>query len=291
MRFSDKLKDCQIRTEKRLRFNFKVLPDSSLKEGMLYAALNGGKRLRAFLVMESSSIYGVDASVADQVASAVECMHAYSLVHDDLPSMDNDNLRRGLPTVHIKWNEATAILVGDALQSFSFKILSAQDLLINPEISNQLINSLADATGAEGMVLGQMQDIMAESSEQPLTISEIKSLQINKTGALIQWSAIAGAILSGKSHYDLEKYSKALGLAFQITDDILDIEGKKNIVGKNVNKDLEAGKATFVSLMGLDQAKQEVKMLIAEACDSLSDFGPKADGLRELARYLMLREK
>jgi farnesyl diphosphate synthase len=289
--FIERLRNCQLRTEKQLKLSFLRLPESRLKDGMTYAVLNGGKRLRAFLVMESSFIFDVNLANADQVAAAVECLHAYSLVHDDLPSMDDDSLRRGLPTVHVKWDEATAILVGDALQSLSYEILSSQNLTSDPKVSNRLVNSLANASGAAGMALGQMQDILAENSDKPLTMEEIKNLQMNKTGALIQWSAMAGAHLAGGCEQILAPYSNALGLAFQITDDILDIEGNTSIVGKKVCKDTKAGKATFVSLMGLDQAKQEVKMLIAEACDSLNELGSKAEGLRELAHYLISREK
>ena len=191
----------------------------------------------------------------------------------------------------MNWDEATAILVGDALQSLSYEILTSKNLTSDPKINIKLVNSLAIASGAAGMALGQMQDILAEKGDKSSTIEEIKKLQMNKTGALIQWSAMAGACLAGQCEQVLAPYSKALGLAFQITDDILDIEGNTFIVGKKVRKDIKAGKATFVSLMGLDQAKQEVKLLISEACDSLNEFGSKADGLRELADYVILRKK
>jgi farnesyl diphosphate synthase len=257
--FVDKLRNCQLRTEQQLKRCFLSLPESRLKDGMTYAVLSGGKRLRAFLVMESAFMFDVDLASADLVAAAVECLHAYSLVHDDLPSMDDDSLRRGLPTV--------------------------------PKINNKLVNSLAIASGAAGMALGQMQDILSEKSDKFCTMEEITKLQMNKTGALIQWSAMAGACLAGQCEQVLAPYSKALGLAFQITDDILDIEGNTFIVGKKVRKDTKAGKATFVSLMGLDQAKHEVKLLISEACDSLSEFGSEADGLRQLADYVISRKK
>ena len=289
--FVDKLRNCQLRTEQQLKQSFLSLPESRLKDGMTYATLSGGKRLRAFLVMESAFMFDVDLASADLVAAAVECLHAYSLVHDDLPSMDDDSLRRGLPTVHVNWDEATAILVGDALQSLSYEILTSKNLTSDPKINNKLVNSLAIASGAAGMALGQMQDILAEKGDKSSTIEEIKKLQMNKTGALIQWSAMAGACLAGQCEQVLAPYSKALGLAFQITDDILDIEGNTFIVGKKVRKDTKAGKATFVSLMGLDQAKHEVKLLISEACDSLSEFGSEADGLRQLADYVISRKK
>jgi len=268
-----------------------IKDNNTLNQSIKYSINSGGKRFRPYLVYIFGKEFQLPKKIIFNLGSAIEMLHNYSLVHDDLPSMDNDCLRRGLPTVHVKWDEATAILAGDALQSLSFEFLSAEDLFLNPIVKLNLINTLAASSGMNGMVLGQMQDMLFEQRQDHVSIDEISAMQNNKTGKLIQWSAKSGAVMAQKRDSALESYSDSLGLAFQITDDILDIEGKKNIVGKNVNKDIEAGKATFVSLMGLDQAKQEVKMLIAEACDSLSDFGPKADGLRELARYLMIREK
>ena len=207
--FVDKLRNCQLRTEQQLKQSFLSLPESRLKDGMTYAALSGGKRLRAFLVMESAFMFDVDLASADLVAAAVECLHAYSLVHDDLPSMDDDSLRRGLPTVHVNWDEATAILVGDALQSLSYEILTSKNLTSDPKINNKLVHSLAIASGAAGMALGQMQDILSEKSDKFCTMEEITKLQMNKTGALIQWSAMAGACLAGQCEQVLAPYSKA----------------------------------------------------------------------------------
>ena len=289
--FEKKLQDCKNKTEARLRDRFANLPESSIKDAISYAVLNGGKRLRAFLVWESSSIFDIDPVAVEHVAAAVECLHAYSLVHDDLPSMDNDCLRRGLPTVHVKWDEATAILAGDALQSLSFEFLSAEDLFLNPIVKLNLINSLAEASGMNGMVLGQMQDMLFEQRQDHIGIDEISAMQNNKTGKLIQWSAKSGAVMAQKRDSALESYSDSLGLAFQITDDILDIEGLSDELGKTPRKDLIAGKATFVSLMGLDQAKYEVKVLISKACDALDEYGSKAEGLRELAKYIGSRKK
>ena len=288
--FEKKLHDCKHKTEARLRHRFATVPESSIKDAISYAVLNGGKRLRAFLVWESSSIFDIDPVAVEHVAAAVECLHAYSLVHDDLPSMDNDCLRRGLPTVHVKWDEATAILAGDALQSLSFEFLSAEDLFLNPIVKLNLINSLADASGMNGMVLGQMQDMLFEKRQDHVRVDEISAMQNNKTGKLLQWSAKSGAVMAQKRDSALESYSNSLGLAFQITDDILDIEGLSNELGKTPRKDLIAGKATFVSLMGLDQAKYEVKVLISKACDALDEYGSKAEGLRELAKYIGSRK-
>ena len=289
--FEEKLQDCKHKTEARLRHRFANIPESSIKDAISYAVLNGGKRLRAFLVLESSSIFDIDPVAAEHVAAAVECLHAYSLVHDDLPSMDNDCLRRGLPTVHVKWDEATAILAGDALQSLSFEFLSAEDLFLNPIVKLNLINTLAESSGMNGMVLGQMQDMLFEERQDHVSIDEISVMQNNKTGKLIQWSAKSGAVMAQKRDSALESYSDSLGLAFQITDDILDIEGLSDELGKTPRKDLIAGKATFVSLMGLDQAKYEVKELISKACDALGEYGSKAEGLRELAKYIGSRKK
>ena len=288
--FEEKLEYCKIKTEARLRYRFATISESSIKDAISYAVLNGGKRLRGFLVWESSSIFDIDPAAVEHVAAAVECLHAYSLVHDDLPAMDNDCLRRGLPTVHVKWDETTAILAGDALQSLSFEFLSSEDLFLDPNVKLNLINTLAEASGMNGMVLGQMQDMLFEQRQDHVSIAEISAMQNNKTGKLIQWSAKSGAVMAQKRDSALESYSDSLGLAFQITDDILDIEGLSNELGKTPRKDLIAGKATFVSLMGLDQAKYEVKVLISNACDALDEYGSKAEGLRELAKYIGSRK-
>ncbi|UWQ11078.1 polyprenyl synthetase family protein [Aliiroseovarius crassostreae] len=263
----------------------------ALAEPMKYAT-GGGKGLRGFLVMESAHLHGVPDDRSVWAAAAIEAVHAYSLVHDDMPCMDDDDLRRGLPTVHRKWDEATAVLVGDALQTLAFELLThgavAGD---NGDARIALIRSLSVAAGQLGMVHGQALDIAAETAPAPLTLDEITHLQAGKTGALICWSAEAGAILAGADTKPMTDYATALGLAFQIWDDVLDVEGCATAVGKAVGKDADAGKATFVSLLGLEAAKTRATSLINDACDALSPYGNKADTLREAARFVIQRDR
>ena len=254
-----------------------------------HAVLNGGKRLRAFLVIHSCNIFEVQKDTAIQAAIAIECLHAYSLVHDDLPCMDDDELRRGKPTVHVKWDEATATLTGDALQALAFELIASLPHIDAIRIV-ELLKKLAKASGMQGMVLGQAQDIQAEKSEVNLNINDITSLQQNKTGALIEWSAISGAILSNHDDRKLLDYAKSIGLAFQIQDDILDIEGDAVLAGKRLQKDVSAGKATFVSLLGIENAKVRAKELIEEAIDALSDYGDKAEPMRQVAKFIIERK-
>ena len=254
-----------------------------------HAVLNGGKRLRAFLVIHSCNIFEVQKDTAIQAAIAIECLHAYSLVHDDLPCMDDDELRRGKPTVHVKWDEATATLTGDALQALAFELIASLPHTDAIRIV-ELLKKLAKASGMQGMVLGQAQDIQAEKSEVNLNINDITSLQQNKTGALIEWSAISGAILSNHDDRKLLDYAKSIGLAFQIQDDILDIEGDAVLAGKRLQKDVSAGKATFVSLLGIENAKLRAKELIEEAIDALSDYGVKAEPMRQVAKFIIERK-
>ena len=254
-----------------------------------HAVLNGGKRLRAFLVIHSCNIFEVQKDTAIQAAIAIECLHAYSLVHDDLPCMDDDELRRGKPTVHVKWDEATATLTGDALQALAFELIASLPHIDAIRIV-ELLKKLAKASGMQGMVLGQAQDIQAEKSEVNLNINDITSLQQNKTGALIEWSAISGAILSNHDDRKLLDYAKSIGLAFQIQDDILDIEGDAVLAGKRLQKDVSAGKATFVSLLGIENAKLRAKELIEEAIDALSDYGDKAEPMRQVAKFIIERK-
>ena len=258
-------------------------------EGMRYAT-GGGKRLRGYLVMESAALFGVPSDRSVQAACAIEALHAYSLVHDDLPAMDDDDLRRGQPTVHIKWDEATAILVGDALQTFAFELLAEPATHPDPAVRIALVASLARASGAPGMVLGQALDIAAESAATPLTLDEITRLQAGKTGALIEWSATAGALLGLADPAPLAAYARAIGLAFQIADDILDVTGDAATAGKRLQKDAEAGKATFVSLLGLDGARARAADLVAEAEAALAPYGRKGDDLAALARYIVARD-
>ena len=257
-------------------------------EGMRYAT-QGGKCIRGFLVMESARLHDVPEAATLWPATAIEALHAYSLVHDDLPAMDNDDLRRGQPTVHVKWDEATAILVGDALQSLAFELVAHPDC--GPaELRAELALSLARAAGGQGMVLGQALDIAAETATMPLTLDEITTLQAGKTGALILWSATAGARMAGADTEPLSTYARALGLAFQIQDDVIDVTGDAAAAGKAVGKDAAAGKATFVSLLGLEGARARATSLVDEACDALSCYGTRAGALRDLARFVISRQ-
>lgn len=262
--------------------------DQPVIDAMRYA-VQGGKRLRGFLVMEGARLHGVAPEVSVIAAAAVEAMHAYSLVHDDLPCMDDDDLRRGQPTVHVKWDDATAVLAGDALQTLAFELLA--DPALGPaERRIALVSGLARAAGAEGMVLGQALDIAAETAPAPLTLEQITALQAGKTGALIRWSAEAGAVMAGADPSALGAYAQALGLAFQIADDILDVEGDAAKAGKRLQKDAGAGKATFVSLLGLEGARARAKALVAEAEAALAPYGREADVLQHAARFVIARD-
>mgnify|MGYP000055949313 CR=1 FL=1 len=259
-----------------------------IPDAMKYATA-GGKGLRAFLAIESARLHGFDASRSGRAAAAIEALHAYSLVHDDLPCMDDDDLRRGQPTVHKKWDEATAVLAGDALQALAFQLVALVGCPLEARLT--LTSTLAVAAGARGMVGGQAMDIAAETAKAPLNLDEITTLQAGKTGALIRWSAMVGPRMAGKSHDPLDVYGDCLGLAFQIADDILDIEGDATEVGKAVGKDADAGKATFVTLLGLQGAKNRAAELVAEACDRLSCYGEDADTLKEAAQFVIARRK
>jgi farnesyl diphosphate synthase len=264
--------------------------EARLTEAMRYAVLSGGKRLRAFLVMETASLFSVSQTCAARVAASVEMLHAYSLVHDDLPAMDNDDLRRGIPSTHRAFDEATAILAGDALQARAFEILADPDTHSDPEARCELIAALGAASGARGMAGGQMIDMLAEG--QTLTPAEITRLQALKTGRLIQFSAEAGAIL-GRAPYpqrqSLMAYGRDLGAAFQIADDLLDAEGTTEETGKTAGKDEAAGKATLVAVLGPDRARTQAHMLAQQAAGHLDSFGRSADVLRQLATYVVSR--
>jgi farnesyl diphosphate synthase len=286
--FSAQLAADALAIQARLDAAMAGFGDTPVVQAMRYAA-NGGKRLRGFLVLESARMLGLSANHGLSAAAAVEALHAYSLVHDDMPCMDDDALRRGLPTVHVKWDEATAVLAGDALQTLAFELL-ADPALGSGETRIALVAGLARASGAEGMVLGQALDIAAETAARPLTLEEITALQAGKTGALIRFSAEAGAILAGADPAPLRRYATALGLAFQIWDDVLDVTGDAAVTGKAVGKDAAAGKATFVSLLGLEPAKARAKSLIDEAEAALSGYGPAAQNLIDCARFVIARE-
>lgn len=284
--FASRLSQAQRIVQSALDDGLAFYPDMPVVDAMRYA-LQGGKRLRGFLVLESARLHGIYAANAQSAAAAVEALHAYSLVHDDLPCMDDDDLRRGQPTVHVKWDQATAVLAGDALQTFAFE-LCCDPMLGARRV--ELVAALAKAAGAEGMVLGQALDIAAETAPAPLTLAEITRLQAGKTGALISFAAEAGAILAGADRAPLARYAAALGLAFQIADDILDVTGDPDKAGKKLRKDERAGKATFVSLLGLDGARARAHDLVAAAKAALAPYGAAADDLREAAHFVIQRE-
>ncbi|MEL7100277.1 MAG: polyprenyl synthetase family protein [Pseudomonadota bacterium] len=262
-----------------------ALDDVPVVQAMAHAT-RGGKRLRGFMVLEGARLHGVSSDVALWAACGIEALHAYSLVHDDMPCMDDDDMRRGEPTVHIKWDEATAVLAGDALQTLAFEMVTHPDV---GAARAELARSLAIASGAQGMVLGQALDIAAESAAEPLDLAAIQRLQAGKTGALIAWSGVAGPMLAGDDPAALRHYATDLGLAFQIADDILDVTGDTATVGKATGKDDAAGKATFVSLLGLDEAKRRADRLVQSACAALDDYGTEAETLRDLARFVVTR--
>jgi farnesyl diphosphate synthase len=259
---------------------------------MRHASIGGGKRLRPLLVCAASELFNVDRARALRVGTAVECIHVYSLVHDDLPCMDDDDLRRGQPTVHKAFDEATAVLAGDALHALAFELLADPETHPDPFVQVELVAELARASGPSGMAGGQMMDLAA--SDASFDLQTVTRLQQLKTGALISFSIEAGAImgrvpLEGRTR--LKAYARDLGLAFQIADDLLDVEGDAEMTGKAVGKDAEAGKATFVSLLGVERARQQAHMLIDQAVGHLSSFGTEADLLRGIARYVVERDR
>jgi farnesyl diphosphate synthase len=265
-------------------------PESKLIEAMRYASLSSGKRIRPFLVVSSAEIFGVASQSSLRAAAAIEMVHCYSLVHDDLPAMDDDDLRRGQPTCHIKYDEATAILAGDALLTKAFEVIAEEATHADPQVRANLVLGLAKAIGEEGMVGGQMLDLLAEQRE--LDMPEITRLQRMKTGMLIGISCEAGAILgksSEQNRHALHAYAHDLGLAFQIVDDLLDVEGTAEEVGKQTGKDADAGKATFVSLLGQERARDQADMLAQQAIQHLDLFKEQADPLRELAGFVVER--
>lgn len=287
--FKSRLMDCAAQVQLHLDSVLVPMGDLPVVQAMRYAS-HGGKRLRAFLVMESARIHGISDAQSIWPAAAIEAMHAYSLVHDDLPCMDDDDMRRGQPTVHVKWDYATAVLAGDALQTLAFEMACHPEVSSDPAVRAELALTFARAAGAQGMVLGQALDMAAETADTPLTLAEITHLQEGKTGALFGWSAQAGARMAGADTKPWATYAAGLGLAFQIWDDVLDIEGDAAKVGKTLGKDSAAGKATFVSLLGMDAAKARAQELIDESCAALDPFGEQAETLRDLARFVIARE-
>jgi farnesyl diphosphate synthase len=263
-----------------------------LYAAMRHAAIGGGKRLRPLLVTATAALFHVDRAVALRVGTAVEAIHVYSLVHDDLPCMDDDDMRRGKPTVHRAFDDATAVLAGDSLHALAFEILANPQTHGDPFVRGELVSTLALASGPEGMAGGQMMDIEAEKST--FDLQTVMRLQALKTGALIAASVEMGAILGhipaeGRTH--LRGYARDIGLAFQIADDILDVEGDPELAGKALQKDASANKGTFVSLMGLERAKQQAEMLVQQANDHLSNYGAEADLLRAIANYITERDR
>ena len=265
-------------------------PEQRIYSAMRYTTLGGGKRLRPFLVTQSASLFGVAEMNALRTGAALELIHCYSLVHDDLPAMDDDDLRRGKSTVHVAYDEATAILAGDALLTLAFEVVAQPETHDNATVRIKLVDMLARASGARGMVGGQMIDLEAEKKD--LDLKEITLLQQLKTGALIRYGCEAGAILGGASieqRQALNSYASDLGLAFQIADDLLDVEGSVEETGKAVGKDEDAGKETFVSLLGVDGARNEAKRIADRAVSQLSIFDAKADLLRATAEFVVVR--
>ena len=263
-----------------------------LYAAMRHAAIGGGKRLRPLLVTATAALFHVDRAVAVRIGTAVEAIHVYSLVHDDLPCMDDDDMRRGKPTVHRAFDDATAVLAGDSLHALAFEILASPQTHPDPFVRGELVSTLALASGPEGMAGGQMMDIEAENAT--FDLQTVMRLQALKTGALIAASVEMGAILGhippeGRTH--LRGYARDIGLAFQIADDILDVEGDPELAGKALQKDADAGKGTFVSLMGLERAKQQAEMLVAQANEHLSCYGTEANLLRAIANYITERDR
>ncbi len=267
-------------------------PRQRLYEAMRHAAIGGGKRIRPLLVTATADIFGVDRTLAIRVGTAIEAIHVYSLVHDDLPCMDDDDMRRGKPTVHKAFDEATAVLAGDSLHALAFEILADPETHRDPFIRAELVSALARASGPDGMAGGQMMDLEAEKSR--FDLATVTRLQQLKTGALIAASVEMGAIIGhvpAEGRTRLRGYARSIGLAFQIADDILDVEGDEAAVGKALNKDQTAGKETFLSLLGLDRAREQARMLVDQAISHLSGYGSEADLLRALARYIVERDR
>ncbi|MBV8972323.1 MAG: polyprenyl synthetase family protein [Sphingomonadaceae bacterium] len=259
--------------------------------GMRHAAIGGGKRMRPLLVVASCDLFHVDRERALRVALAIECVHCYSLIHDDLPCMDDDDLRRGKPTVHKAFDEATAVLAGDSLHALAFEVLADPATHGDPAARAELVLELARASGPSGMAGGQMMDIAA--TERDFDLTATTRLQQLKTGALIGFCLEAGAIMARvpeQGRTPLRGYARDLGLAFQIADDLLDVEGDADKTGKAVHKDADRGKATFVSLLGVERARTQAAMLIDQAIDHLHSFGAEADLLRAIARFAIERE-
>lgn len=265
-------------------------PRAVLYQAMRHAAIGGGKRVRPLLLTATAAMFNVDRGLAVRVACAVEAIHVYSLIHDDMPCMDNDDMRRGKPTVHRAFSEAVAVLAGDSLHALAFEILAGSQSHPEPFIRSELIMTLAEASGPNGMAGGQMMDLEAEKSK--FDLPTVTKLQRLKTGALIAASVEMGAILGNvpiEGRTALRAYARDIGLAFQIADDILDVEGDEELAGKALHKDEAAGKETFLSLLGLERAREQAFFLVDQAIGHLGSYGREADVLRALARYIVER--
>jgi len=268
-----------------------VRGEETVLEAMRYSTLSGGKRLRPFLTLCSAGLFGVSWDAAIEAAAAIEFIHTYSLIHDDLPAMDNDDLRRGKPSCHKAFGEAAAILAGDGLLTYAFQVLSSNKVHADTAVRCELISALAQASGCWGMVGGQMMDLEAENKQ--LSVEEIIRLQRLKTGELFAVSCEAGAILGkapGMMRNLLRAYAHDMGLAFQITDDLLDVEGTRTQMGKTARKDKIKGKATLVAAMGVERAREHAKILTNQAVSHLAVFDKKADNLRALAEFVIARK-
>ena len=268
-----------------------------LLDSIRYSSLGGGKRFRPFLVVESATLFGVPHTQALMAGAALECVHCYSLVHDDMPAMDNDDLRRGRPTTHKAFDDATAILAGDSLLTYAFDILSRPETHPSADVRIKLVMALARASGLGGMVGGQILDLAAEGRfpdvPRPQTLADVETLQAMKTGALIRFGCNAGAILgqaNDERYRALDTYGAAVGQAFQIADDLLDIEGDTATVGKQTGKDAAAGKATIVGVLGIAKSKERLKSLVDEANSAVSVFGASAEVLKAAARFVAERQ-
>lgn len=292
--FTVKLKQFSARFNDKLPalFAYPSGSEQQVSRAMFYSLSNGGKRLRPYLVCEVANLFGISEDISFPVAASLEMLHTYSLIHDDLPAMDNDDFRRGKPTCHKQFDEATAIISGDGLLTYAFEVLSKAPL-ISPETKLKLISLLAERAGAfNGMIAGQMLDLQTDKSPELSSEEIIKHIEEMKTGCLIAYAVQAGAIIgnaSSEEYTALTTYARKIGIAFQISDDILDVIGDSALMGKTLGKDAKQGKLTFVSLYGLDNARQKAEKLITEAKESLQLFGSKAADLKDLADFIISR--
>lgn len=292
--FTAKLKQFSARFNDKLPalFTYPSGSEQQVSRAMFYSLSNGGKRLRPYLVCEVANLFGISEDISFPVAASLEMLHTYSLIHDDLPAMDNDDFRRGKPTCHKQFDEATAIIAGDGLLTYAFEVLSKAPV-ISPETKLKLISLLAERAGAfNGMIAGQMLDLQTDKSPELSSEEIIKHIEEMKTGCLIAYAVQAGAIIgnaSSEEYTALTTYARKIGIAFQISDDILDVIGDSALMGKTLGKDAKQGKLTFVSLYGLDNARQKAEKLITEAKESLQLFGSKAADLKDLADFIISR--